>query len=204
MWLSQYWIWFFLTSLKPFRSVGLAAVGEKSFMSWSSPLVARIGMWGCGSKQLTTPSWSPSMYWTIFSVSLSQRKTLPQSLPLVTYSLSRPKKLTPFTGMEYKCRFGTEQKRNGTGILSMDRIGHNLLHYFCVQSTCGYDLPQCCELCQRDRYPHHCNCRAAVCRCGSRPDTWCWHALVHSLESSGGIKEEGKDESTVVSPFQPS
>ncbi len=42
-----------LTSSNPIRLVGVSAEGENILMSWSSPLVARTGMWGCGSKQFT-------------------------------------------------------------------------------------------------------------------------------------------------------
>ena len=41
------------TLSSPSRSVSLVAEGEKILTSWSSPLTARTGMCGCGSKQLT-------------------------------------------------------------------------------------------------------------------------------------------------------
>ena len=41
------------TCSSPARSVGCGAEGLKIFTSWSSPLVANTGMWGCGSKQFT-------------------------------------------------------------------------------------------------------------------------------------------------------
>ena len=128
------------TSLSPSSVEGFSAVGVNIFTSWSRPLVARTGVWGWGSRQLTcdgiwkdiemvcryipittvttlsdplyytlnintghtitahprshdlhtTPSWSPFRNCTTSSVSLSQRKTWPQSLPLTTYSLLRP------------------------------------------------------------------------------------------------------------------
>ena len=42
-----------LTSARPSRAVGTGAVGANTFTSWSNPLVARTGIWGCGSKQFT-------------------------------------------------------------------------------------------------------------------------------------------------------
>lgn len=45
---------------------------------------------------LTTPIVSPGIKLSIDSVFLSQKKMLPQSLPLITYSEFGPKKFTPF------------------------------------------------------------------------------------------------------------
>ena len=42
-----------LTFFSPSKAVGSSPVGSHSLMSWSRPLVARIGALGCGSKQFT-------------------------------------------------------------------------------------------------------------------------------------------------------
>ena len=45
-------LFLFMTSLSPSRSVASLAVGAQIFTSWSRPLVASIGKCGCGSNTL--------------------------------------------------------------------------------------------------------------------------------------------------------
>ena len=68
---------------------------KKSFLyqilTWlSKPEVAKLGKFGWGSRQLTTPSTSPLTIWTMSSPSLSQKNMCPQSDPDTTNSLLGP------------------------------------------------------------------------------------------------------------------
>lgn len=70
--------------------------GTQILTSLSMPEVATIGKAGCGSRTFTAPLSSPAIHCTMADDCLSQKKQLPQSLPLITNSDLGPKKLTPF------------------------------------------------------------------------------------------------------------
>ena len=67
-----------LTFFSPSKAVGSSPVGSHSLMSWSRPLVARIGALGCGSKQFTWDNKGQDhlldvKYWTNSSITFTKK-----------------------------------------------------------------------------------------------------------------------------------